>query len=122
MFEEARFAFFKARDASAGLGADEWMRVLANNQRLAQACFGVEFGTLDEGAAADLIVLDYDSPTPVTTENLAWHFAFGLNSASVESVMAAGRFVIKDNQSSLDEAALYEQARRASEKLWKKLQ
>jgi putative selenium metabolism protein SsnA len=121
MFEEARFAFFKARDANAGLGAGECMRMLANNQRLAQASFGVEFGTLNEGAAADLIVLDYDSPTAVTTENFAWHFAFGLSSASIESVMAAGRFVIKDNQSPVDEAALYEQARRASEKLWKKL-
>ena len=121
MFDEARFAFFKSRDGRAGLGADDWLRVLANNQRLASASFGAELGLLDEGAAADLIVLGYDSPTPVTANNLAWHFAFGLNSASVESVMAAGKFVIKENQSSLDEAAMYEQARRASEKLWSKL-
>jgi putative selenium metabolism protein SsnA len=121
MFEEARFAFFKARDARAELGPDVWIRTLANNQRLASASFGLEFRTLDEGSAADLIVLAYDSPTPIRAENLAWHFAFGLSAASVESVMVGGRFVIKDRQSPLDEAALYEQARRASEKLWSRL-
>ncbi|HVG21342.1 MAG TPA: putative aminohydrolase SsnA [Blastocatellia bacterium] len=121
MFEEARFAFFKARDGRAELAPEEWVRALANNQRLASASFGFEFGSLDEGAAADLIVLDYDSPTPVRAENIAWHFAFGLSSASVESVMVGGRFVIKDRESPLDEAALREQARRASEKLWGKL-
>ena len=121
MFEEARFAFFKARDAHAELGPDVWIRALANNQRLASASFGMEFGTLDEGSAADLIVLAYDSPTPIRAENLAWHFAFGLRAASVESVMAGGRFIIQNGQSPLDEAALYEQARRASERLWGKL-
>jgi putative selenium metabolism protein SsnA len=121
MFEEARFAFFKARDGRAELGADEWVRALANNQRLASASFGTELSALDEGATADLIVLDYDSPTPVRAENLAWHFAFGLSSASVESVMVGGRFIIRDKKSPLDEAALYEQAREASRKLWRKL-
>jgi putative selenium metabolism protein SsnA len=121
MFDEARFAFFKARDERAELGAQECMHALANNQRLASANFGVEFAALDEGAAADLIVLKYDSPTPVSAQNLAWHFMFGLSSASVESVMVGGRFIIKDGQSPLDEAAIYEQARRASEKLWSKL-
>jgi putative selenium metabolism protein SsnA len=121
MFEEARFAFFKARDARAEVGSGESVRALANNQRLASLSFGVELGALDEGAAADLIVLDYDSPTPVLAENLAWHFAFGLSSASVESVMVGGRFIIKDGESRLDEAALYERARKASEKLWDKL-
>jgi cytosine/adenosine deaminase-related metal-dependent hydrolase len=121
MFEEARFAFFKARDGRAEVGPAEWVRALANNQRLASLSFGVELGALDEGAAADLIVLDYDSPTPVLAENLAWHFAFGLSSASVESVMVGGRFVIKGGESLLDEASLYEQAREASEKLWRKL-
>jgi putative selenium metabolism protein SsnA len=121
MFEEARFAFFKARDGCAELGPGEWMRALANNQRLASASFGMELSALDEGATADLIVLDYDPPTPVRAENLAWHFAFGLSSASVESVMVGGRFIIRDRKSPLDEAALYEQARKATRKLWSKL-
>ncbi|HKP87801.1 MAG TPA: putative aminohydrolase SsnA [Blastocatellia bacterium] len=121
MFDEARFAFFKGRDGRSGFGADETLRALANNQRQAGEAFGVDMSALREGSAADLIVLDYLSPTPLTAENLAWHFAFGLNSAAVESVMVAGRFVIRNRQSALDEVSLYDEARRASERLWDKL-
>jgi cytosine/adenosine deaminase-related metal-dependent hydrolase len=82
--------------------------------------FGVDFNKLDAGAAADLVVLDYDPPTPLTSENLAWHLAFGLNSTFVESVMVGGRFVIRNRRHALD-GEVYVNARRASEKLWSKL-
>jgi putative selenium metabolism protein SsnA len=121
MFEEARLAFFKGRDARAGFGADEWLRVLANNHRLASEAFGGDLGSLKVGSMADLTVLDYKAPTPLTSENLAWHLVFGMNSASVESVMVNGRFVIRDRQSALDDQDFYEQARAATEKLWAKL-
>ncbi|HJQ27595.1 MAG TPA: putative aminohydrolase SsnA [Blastocatellia bacterium] len=122
MFDEARFAFFKGRDAQAPFGAERWLDVLANNQRLASETFGVEMGTFNEGAAADLVVMDYHQPTPLTAENFAWHFMFGMNSAMVESVMVAGRFIIRDRRAAYPEAALYERARAAAAKLWKKLQ
>lgn len=119
MFEEARSAFFKSRDEGLNFGADAWLRVLANNHRLASQAFGDDIGSLAPGSAADLIVLDYQSPTPVTSENLAWHFAFGINSAAVESVMVNGRFVIRDRLHPHDD--VYAEARKASEKLWAKM-
>ena len=122
MFDEARFAFFKGRDARLAAGADAWLEVLANNQRLASQTFGVEMGTLNEGAAADLVVMDYQPPTPLTAENLAWHLIFGMSSAMIESVMVAGRFIIRERRAAYPEAALYERARQAAAKLWKKLQ
>lgn len=118
MFDEARFAFFKGRDA-ASFGADYWLRVLSNNHQLASEAFGVDLGSLGEGSAADLLVLEYQSPTPLTAENLAWHFAFGLDSASVESVMVNGRFVIRERVHPLDD--VYSESRKAAEKLWAKL-
>src|SRR5438045_9715260 len=39
MFDEARFAFFKGRDARLAAGADAWLEVLANYQRLASQPF-----------------------------------------------------------------------------------
>ena len=122
MFEEARAAFFKGRDERSSLGADDWIRTLANNQRIASNAFGVELGSLAAGAAADLIVLDYQSPTPVTAGNLAWHLAFGLSSASVRSVMVNGKFIIKDSLSPVDNQDVYLQIRKASEKLWARLE
>ncbi|HWO00416.1 MAG TPA: putative aminohydrolase SsnA [Blastocatellia bacterium] len=121
MFEETRTAFFRSRDAHTGLAASDWLRVLANNQRMASAAFGDDLTSLRVGSAADLVVLDYDSPTPLTTENLAWHLVFGLTSASVESVMVAGRFIVRDRASALDHEDIYAEARKASEKLWTKL-
>jgi putative selenium metabolism protein SsnA len=122
MFEEARFAFFKAREARSGLGADRWMSVLANNQQMASNAFGVQLGTLQKDAVADLIVLDYFAPTPLTAENLAWHLVFGVSSAYLDSVMVGGRFIIRGKHPLLDEVGLYEQARRVSKRLWNKLQ
>jgi putative selenium metabolism protein SsnA len=121
MFEEARTAFFKGRDAQTGFDASDWLRVLANNQRMASAAFGSDLAGLRPGSAADLIVLDYDSPTALATENLAWHLVFGLTSALVESVMVAGRFIVRDRVSALDHEDIYAEARKASEKLWTKL-
>ena len=121
MFDEARFAFFKGQEERTGFGADDWLRVLANNQRKAGEAFGMEMSALKAGSAADLVLLGYNSPTPLTAENLAWHFAFGISSAAVESVMVAGRFLIRDKRSAIDEGSLYEQARKASERLWRKL-
>jgi len=121
MFEESRFAFFRGRDAQSSLDAGDWIRVLANNQRLASEMFGIELNSLQPGSAADLLVLDYKSPTAVTKENLAWHMMFGLDSTSVESVMVAGAFVIKDRTPGFDIEASYEKIRRASKRLWAKI-
>jgi cytosine/adenosine deaminase-related metal-dependent hydrolase len=146
MFEESRFAFFKSREAlgarasrpqanttnkgmrarrprsQVNLDANTWLRALANNQRLASEAFATNLSALSVGSMADLIVLDYNSPTPLTSENLAWHIAFGMTSASVESVMVNGRFVIRDRRSVLEEQNLYDRARSASEKLWRKME
>ncbi len=121
MFEEARTAFFKGRDAQVRLEPGDWLRMLANNQRMASSVFGVDLNSVQAGSAADLIVLDYDSPTPLTTENLAWHLMFGLASASIDSVMVAGRFIVRDRIAALEHEDIYAEARKASEKLWAKL-
>ena len=120
MFEEAHFAFFKGRDARSGFTAEDWLRVLANNQTMASEAFGCDLTSLEEGSAADLNVLCYESPTPLTAENLAWHLAFGMNSASVESVMVSGRFIVRNRRHALDDEVSVK-AREASEKLWAKL-
>jgi len=121
MFEEARFAYFKGRDSGSGFTANDWLRVLANNHKLASEIFDVNLGAIDAGCRADLIVLDYRPPTPLTSENLAWHLAFAMNSATVESVMVNGDFIIRDRQATFDEEYLSEQARTAATRLWKKL-
>jgi cytosine/adenosine deaminase-related metal-dependent hydrolase len=79
-------------------------------------------GALRRGAAADLVVMDYPQMTPLTSENAAWHFVFGMSAASVESVMIDGRFVLRERRFAFDVADVYERIREASEKLWDGLQ
>jgi len=57
----------------------------------------------------------------VTAGNFAWHLLFGMSSASVESVMVNGKFVIRNKEFGFDDQDLYEKARAASERLWAKL-
>src|ERR1041384_8023413 len=117
-----RWATRRLRSLVSGWGADDWLRALANNQRLASEIFGARFGVFDAGSPADLLILNYQAPTPLTSENLAWHLAFAMNSSSVESVMVNGRFVVRDRQAVFDDQYLADQARVATAKLWKKLQ
>jgi cytosine/adenosine deaminase-related metal-dependent hydrolase len=121
MFDEARIAFFKARDAGADLGPGAWLKTLSRGHELAGQAFGVDMGELGPGSAADLIVVSYNSPTPLSSENLAGHLIFGMNSGAVNSVMVNGRFVIRDGRSDLDEEDLYRRAREAAERLWARL-
>ncbi len=122
LFAEADCAFYRSREARSGFDADRWVQVLANNQRRAEQDFGSDFSRLAPGSIADLIVLDYQNPTPLTAGNLPWHLIFGMSSGNVESVMVAGKFVIANRQPTVDITNVYECARNAGEKLWARIQ
>jgi putative selenium metabolism protein SsnA len=120
MFEQARLAFFKGRDAHGSNTPGDWIRTLARGQQLASESLGVDLGALAPGSAADLIILDYNAPTPLAPDNLAGHVIFGMNSSLVDSVMVNGRFIIKGGQSGLDEEELSRKAREATSRLWRR--
>jgi hypothetical protein len=46
----------------------------------------------------DLVLYDYFPPTPLTRENIFGHALFGIGNAPVNSLIASGRFVIRDRQ------------------------
>ena len=84
--------------------------------------FGLALGALDPGAPADLVVLDYRPPTPLTAENLAGHLLFGLDRSHVRSTMVAGRFVLRDRRiTTVDEAQVLARARTAAAALWERM-
>jgi putative selenium metabolism protein SsnA len=120
MFEQARLAYFKGRDAHGFNTPGDWVKTLARGQQLASESFGVDFRALAPGSAADLIVLDYNAPTPLAPDNLAGHVIFGMNSRLVNSVMVNGRFIIKNGRSGLDEEELSRKAREVATRLWRR--
>lgn len=87
LFAEAQVAYFRSLEAAAGLDILKW---IAGGHRLASQVFGAPLGRLREGALADLVLLDYAAPTPVTAENLTSHVVYGLSSGAVDAVMVDG--------------------------------
>jgi putative selenium metabolism protein SsnA len=123
MLAEARAAFLKMREAGRADALDVTLALLVGGHRLAGASFGLPFGTLEAGAPADLVVLDYRPPTPLTGGNLAGHVLFGLDRSHVRSTMVAGRFVLRERRlTTVDEVAVLARARRAASALWKRME
>jgi putative selenium metabolism protein SsnA len=122
MLAEARAAFLGMRAAGRGDATVAALDMLSGGQRLAAELFGLAFGRLEPGAPADLVVLDYRPPTPLTAENLAGHLLFGLDRSHVRSTLVAGRFVLRDRRlTGVDEAAVAARARAAAADLWRRM-
>jgi putative selenium metabolism protein SsnA len=122
MFAESKTAFFKSRDARAELAFDAPLGWLAGASRLASECLGVPLGNLDPGSPADLTILDYQSATPLSGDNIAGHWFFGMNSAHVESMIVGGRWVLRKRV--LTFPAAYDELQRArlvAERTWQRL-
>ena len=122
MLAEARAAYLQMREAGRGDAMDGTVQLLAGGHRLGAALFGLPFGKLDAGAPADLVVLGYRPPTPLTTANAAGHLLFGIDRSHVRSVMVAGRWVVRDRDLvQVDGRAVAAQARTAAAALWARM-
>lgn len=69
-----------------------------NNAEIAGRYFDEKIGVLCPGAAADVIVLDYDPLTPMGADNLNGHILFGMNGRSVTATVIAGVVKMKNRE------------------------
>src|SRR5262249_1728102 len=76
MLAEAQLAHFRAREAGQPIDV---LKYLANGHRLASQIFETPIGVLQQGAVADLVILDYRAPTELSAANLASHLLFGFH-------------------------------------------
>jgi putative selenium metabolism protein SsnA len=124
MIAEAQAHFFRhaeARDGLAGLAVAR----LAAAQRLAASLDGrgETAARVAPGERADLAILSYDPPTPMTAENLAGHVLFGWTSAAVRDTMVGGRLVMRNRvMQTVDESAIMERARAGAKRLWERME
>jgi len=93
-----------------------------NNAALANLYFpDAPLGIIALGAAADLIFVDYQAPTPVTPGNLPWHIMFGFNESMVTTTIVDGQVLMRDRQLlTLDEVAIAAEARELAPKVWER--
>jgi len=122
MMAEAKAAWLKSRDARSGLTPADIVAMLANSARRASRSLGVTLGTLQTGAAADVVVTDYLPATPVTTDNVLGHILFGLSASHIRHVVIGGRFALKDRDVvSCDARGAFRDARRVAADLWHRI-
>ena len=70
----------------------------------------------------NLVILDYDTPTPLTTSNFFGHFLFGLDSRHVLHVISKGKLIVKNREViTVNEANILEESKIQAKKLWEKM-
>src|SRR5215471_17156185 len=99
-----------------------------HNARIMEAVFSPfcnnfpPVGELSIGAAADLVLLDYLPPTPLSSGNFPWHLIFGMDGHHVNSTMVAGRWLMRNRQLlTIDEARVHARAKELSQALWNRI-
>ncbi|MFZ1948231.1 MAG: putative aminohydrolase SsnA [bacterium] len=127
------FGFWILEDALAGMLAwrlgerspavatvETELMLLKNNPIIASGIFEDKIGEIAEGTLADIVIMEYDSPTPVDRGNLWMHLLMG--DLKVDTVLVGGRVVLEGGRSTLlDEGLVFEKARALAEALWKRL-
>ena len=68
------------------------------NREIAGRYFEKPLGILKKGAAADVIVLDYDPLTPMRADNVNGHLMFGTNGNNVVTTVCNGKMLMKDRE------------------------
>lgn len=123
LFAESQAGYFRAREADPGTRGTWPLEGLAAGSRFAGRVHDEPLlGLLRPGAPADLVVLDYPTPTPVTSENLAAHWVFGLSAGQVRDVYVAGELVVEGGSSTrVDELQVAAEGAREAADLWTRL-
>jgi putative selenium metabolism protein SsnA len=126
MWEEWKTAYFlhkvHHRDPRRMSALDIIQMGITNNAALANLYLpDVKLGVIENGAAADLIFIDYHPYTPLSPGNLPWQMIFGFQEGMITSTMVAGEFLMKDKELlTLDEEKIAREAQALALEIWKR--
>lgn len=123
MLEELRVGLWAQhlRQGNPSCGFMELTDALfVRNPELATQLWGFPIGVIEAGAAADVILVDYQPPTPLTDDTVRGHLVFGLSQAPVHTTICGGRILMEAGRLrlDLDEAELAVRSRELARKLW----
>jgi putative selenium metabolism protein SsnA len=124
IFAESQSAYWRAREDDVFVGIDWPARRIAEGARLAGRIFDEPaLGAITAGSPADLTVLEYATPTPLTGENFHGHWVFGLSARAVRDVIVAGEVVVADRRlTRVDQEGVCAQAASQAQRLWQRLE
>jgi putative selenium metabolism protein SsnA len=109
------------QDPSAGT-SEMIAALFQNNALIASQIFRAKIGTIEKGAKADLILVDYDPPTPITRENLTAHVLFGIANAPVDTTVVDGKVLMRNKTlRGIDESSVGARGRKIARQLWRRV-
>ena len=77
---------------------------------------------LEEGAAADIIVTDYDPLTPLTADNINGHTLFGMSGRQTVTTVIDGKVRMQDRELvDIDEKKILAEARAHAQAMWNRI-
>jgi len=95
--------------------------LFGNNAAIAARYFTRPIGVIQPGAYADIIIVDYNPPTPLSGGNADSHILFGMSGRCVDTTIVNGRIVMKDRELiAIDEKQVYARARELALKVWQR--
>lgn len=92
------------------------------NAKIAGRYFDKPLGVLKTGAAADVIVMDYNPLTPMDASNCNGHILFGMTGRSVVTTVCNGKVLMKDRVlTCIDEEKVCADVREEASRLWESI-
>ena len=124
MREEVRIALvaqrLRSQDPSAFF-VEACDMLLKHNSQIASRHFNRPVGVLAAGAMGDVIVINYDAPTPLDGNTFLGHFLFGLCGSEVATTIVNGRILMQDRKLiGVNEKQLMEESRAQAADFWRR--
>ena len=93
--------------------------VLKSNDLMVQTFFERSNAAIEEGRRCDVVLWNYDAPTPVLGENFWGHAVFGLLDCCADVVVVEGKVVLRGGAcAGIDEGEMMKECRGAAGALW----
>jgi putative selenium metabolism protein SsnA len=122
MFEEFRNTLVGLKhryEDPAGFWTQVQKAQIETNADIVSRCTGCTVGRLEEGAAADFILVDYASPTPLNSENAFGHVFFGMSADLVDTVVVNGNIAVKGHRVvAVDRENLERESQKVAKAVW----
>lgn len=125
MIEEIRVAMWaqhlKQQNPTAGF-MEIASTLFFNNAKIANRYWNTPLGKIEEGAAGDIVLIDYNPPTLLDENTVLGHLIFGISQADTDTTIVNGKVLMENRKLNLDidEEAIAAKARELTKKLWER--
>lgn len=122
MFEEFRNTLVALRhryNDPAGFWTEVQKAQIETNADIVSRLARRSVGSLKEGAAADFILVNYASPTPLDSNNAFGHMFFGMSADLVDTVVVNGKIVVREHRVvTVDRESLERESIKVAKAVW----